>query len=127
MAALLRRLNGEFIANGYADLLHMNVYGFLPSAFGSLFVDLKFFGLIPCLIWGWVAGKAYGMVRQGRDPRWLMTVPFITVGIFFSLINTPIGFSNGLVTHIWLVAAFLTARVALRPPNMGLNAARTRR
>lgn len=127
MAALLRRLNGEFIANGYADLLHMNVYGFLPSAFGSLFVDLKFFGLIPCLIWGWVAGKVYGMVRQGRDPRWLMTVPFITVGIFFSLINTPIGFSNGLVTHIWLVAAFLTARVALRPPNMGLNAARTRR
>jgi hypothetical protein len=127
VAALLRRLNGEFIANGYADLLHMNVYGFLPSAFGSLFVDLKFFGLIPCLIWGWVAGKAYGMVRQGRDPRWLMTVPFITVGIFFSLINTPIGFSNGLVTHIWLVAAFLTARVANRPPNMGLNAARTLR
>lgn len=125
MAALMRRVNGEFIANGYAELLHMNVYGFLPSAFGSLFVDLNFFGLIPCLIWGWLAGKVYGKVRQGRDPRWLMTVPFITVGIFFSLINTPIGFSNGFVTHIWLVVAFLTARVRIRPQAAPLNPART--
>lgn len=116
VAALMRRLNGEFIANGYAELLQMNVYGFLPSAFGSLFVDLKFLGLLPCLIWGWLTGKVYGKVRQGRDPRWLMMVPFITVGIFFSLINTPVGFSNGFVTHIWLIVAFLTARVRVRQP-----------
>jgi oligosaccharide repeat unit polymerase len=116
VSALMRRLNGEFLANGYAELLQMNVYGFLPSAFGSLFVDLKFFGLIPCLIWGWLAGKVYGHVRQGRDPRWLLVVPFITVGIFFSLINSPIGFSNGFVTHIWLVIAFMTARVRTRLP-----------
>lgn len=110
MSALMRRINGEFIADGYAVLLSMNTYGFLPSAFGSLYVDLKFFGLIPCVIWGWLAGKVYGNVKLGRDPRWLLTVPFVTVGIFFSLINTPIGFSNGLVTHLWLVLAFFTAR-----------------
>jgi oligosaccharide repeat unit polymerase len=116
VAALLRRVNGEFIGNGYAELLQMNVYGFLPSAFGSLYVDLHFFGLLPCLIWGWLAGKVYGKVRQGRDPRWLLVVPFITVGIFFSLINSPIGFSNGFVTHIWLIVAFMTARVRTRLP-----------
>ena len=116
MAALMRRLNGEFIANSYAELLDMNVYGFLPSAFGSLFVDLKFFGLLPCLIWGWLAGKVYAKVRQGRDPRWILMVPFITVGIFFSLINTPIGFSNGFVTHIWMILAFMTSKVRLRQP-----------
>lgn len=115
MGALLRRLNGEFLADGYSELLQINVYGFLPSAFGSLFVDLKFFGLLPCLIWGWLTGKVYGKVKQGRDPRWLLMVPFITVGIFFSLINSPIGFSNGFVTHIWMVAAFLSARVQTRP------------
>jgi hypothetical protein len=113
----MRRLNGEFLAGGYADLLHLNVYGFLPSAFGSLFVDLHFFGLIPCMIWGWLTGKVYGAVRQGQDPRWLLAVPFISVGIFFSLINTPIGFSNGLVTHLWLAAAFMTARVQTRVPD----------
>jgi len=115
MSALMRRVNGEFIANGYAVLLDMNVYGFLPSAFGSLYVDLKFFGLIPCVIWGWLAGKVYGHVKAGRDPRWLMVVPFITVGIFFSLINTPIGFSNGFVTHLWLILAFITARPLRQP------------
>lgn len=115
MSALMRRLNGEFLAGAYAELLDLNVYGFLPSAFGSLFVDLKFFGLLPCLLWGWLTGKVYAKVREGRDPRWLMMVPFITVGIFFSLINTPIGFSNGLVTHIWMIAAFVTSKVVTRP------------
>jgi len=31
-------------------------------------------------------------------------------------INTPIGFSNGFVTHLWMIAAFLTARPSLRAP-----------
>lgn len=114
MSALLRRLNGEFIADGYSVLLQMNVYGFLPSAFGSLYVDLKFLGLIPCLIWGWLAGKVYLNVKRGLDPRWIMVVPFITLGIFFSLINTPIGFSNGFVTHGWMIVAFLTSRLVRR-------------
>lgn len=111
VSALVRRLNGEFIADGFAVLLQMNTYGFLPSAFGSLFVDFKFFGLVPCLIWGWLAGKVYGEIKRGQDPRWLLFGPFITLGVFFSLINTPIGFSNGLVTHLWLIAAFVLARV----------------
>ncbi len=110
VAAVIRRLNGEFIANGYAVLFDLNTYGFLPSAFASMFVDLHFFALIPCLIWGWMTGKVYGYVKRGQDPRWIMTIPFVTVGIVFSLINSPIGFSNGFVTHLWLVAAFLSAR-----------------
>lgn len=126
MSALMRRVNSEFIAEGYAVMLDMNTYGFLPSAFGSLYVDLKFFGLIPCAIWGWLAGKAYGNVRAGRDPRWLMTVPFVTFGIFFSLINSPIGFSNGLVTHLWLVLAFILAR-PVRQSGLPVAPARPRR
>ncbi len=113
VAALMRRLDGEFIASGYSVMMDMNTYGFFPSAFGSLYVDLGLFGLIPCLIWGWMAGKVYDQVKRGQDPRWLLAVPAVTVGIFFSLINTPLGFSNGLVTHFWLVAAFMTARTTL--------------
>ena len=120
MAALMRRVNGEFIASGYAVLLDMNTYGFLPSAFASLYVDLHFFGLIPCLIWGWLTGKVYLNVKRGQDPRWLLMVPFVSVGIFFSLINTPIGFSNGFVTHLWMIAAFLTARLRVRAPGSAL-------
>lgn len=113
-SALMRRLNGEFVANGYAHLAAINVYGFFPSAFGTLYVDLRFLGLIPCLIWGWLAGKVYGLVKLGRDPRWVLAVPFIVVGIVFSIIGTPIGFSNGLVTHLWLIAVLCTVSVKLR-------------
>lgn len=115
VSALMRRLNGEFLAQGYSVLLDLNTYGFLPSAFGSLYVDLGFFGLIPCLIWGWLAGKVYGNIKLGADPRWLLAGPFVLLGVVFSMINTPIGFSNGLVTHIWVVVAFLTARLVRRP------------
>lgn len=115
MSAAMRRLNGDFLADGYAVLLGINTYGFLPSAFGSFYVDLKFFGLVPCVLWGWLAGKVYANVKAGRDPRWLLFVPFVTFGIYFSLINSPIGFSNGLVTHIWLIWAFLLARPVRQP------------
>jgi hypothetical protein len=36
--------------------------------------------------------------------------PFVTLGLVFSLINTPLGFTNGLVTHAWLLAAFMLLR-----------------
>lgn len=114
-SAVVRRTNSEFLANGFAHLLGLNTYGFLPSAFGSLYVDFKFLGLLPCLFWGWMSGVVYKEVKRARDPRWLMVAPVFTIGILLSVINTPIGFSNGLVTHIWLIVAFLSARVLARP------------
>lgn len=110
VSALMRRVNGEFVADGYAHLGALNVYGFLPSAFGSLYVDFKFFGLILCGAWGWLTGLVYRKVKQGIDPTWLIAVPFVTLGIIFSTINTPIGFSNGLVTHAWLVVVMVLTR-----------------
>jgi len=116
VSALMRRVNGQFVADGYAHLADLNVYGFLPSAFGSLYVDFKFFGLIVCGGWGWLAGLVYGKVKRGVDPLWLLAVPCVTLGIVFSTINTPIGFSNGLVTHSWLVVVMILARtIVLRP------------
>lgn len=113
VSALLRRINGEFVADRFAILLGTNTYGFFPSAFGSLFVDLKFFGLIPCALWGWTTGVVYKKIKEGRDLRWLLAAPFVSLGIVFSLINTPLGFSNGLVTHGWLVLVFLASRPAM--------------
>lgn len=115
VSALMRRVNGQFVADGYAHLGDLNVYGFLPSAFGSLYVDFKFFGLLLCGAWGWLAGLTYKRVKQGVNPIWLMAVPFVTLGIVFSTINTPIGFSNGLVTHAWLVVVMVLARTTTRP------------
>lgn len=124
VSALMRRVNGDFLGQGYAVLLDLNTYGFFPSAFGALYVDLGLFGLIPCLIWGWLAGKVYGKIKLGEDPRWLLIAPFVVLGVSFSLINTPIGFSNGFVTHIWMVVAFLTARPLLRQPAGAATSAR---
>lgn len=110
-AALMRRIDGDFVADRFGALLHMNTYGFLPSAFGSLYVDLFFGGLLVCILWGWLAGLVYRHSRLGLDPRWLLFVPFVNLGIFFSLINTPIGFSNGLMIHLWAIFVFLSGRV----------------
>lgn len=114
MSALMRRLNGEFVADGFSTLLRMNVYGFVPSAFGSLYVDLKFLGLIPCAIWGYLTGIVYRKVKLGADPRWLFLTPFVSFGIVMSLNNTPIGLSNGLMLHVWLLTAFFLSKRALR-------------
>lgn len=113
-AALARRIDGDFVAERFNALLQLNTYGFLPSAFGSLYVDLYFFGLAACVIWGWLAGLVYRRVKQADDPRWVLLVPFVNLGIFFSLINTPIGFSNGFMIYLWLLFVFFTAKKTTR-------------
>lgn len=115
ISALMRRVNGDFVASGFDRLLHMNVYGFVPSAFGSLYVDFHFFGLLPCLAWGWLTGLVYRKVKIGADPRYLLLVPFVTIAIAWSLNNTPIGLSNGLMLHFWLLVTFFLSRAVVRP------------
>lgn len=115
-SALFRRLNPGFLADGFAGLASINTYGFIPSAFGSLYVDLKFLGLLPAALWGWISGRVYRRVREGSDPRWLMLVPFVVIGIVFSVVNTPLGFSNGFMIHFWLLVGFLLIKVKLRDP-----------
>lgn len=120
VAALMRRIDGDLVGRGFAALLDLNTYGFLPSAFGSAYVDFLYFGFLMVGLWGWLAGTVYARVKQGRDPRWLLIAPFVSLGIFFSLINTPIGFSNGLMTHIWMLIAFFTAKTLVRVPKAGM-------
>jgi hypothetical protein len=90
----------------------MNTYGFLPSAFGSLYVDLKFIGLIPCAAVG-LSDRHRLSPRSSigaRTPAGCWLTPFVSLGIIISLNNTPIGLSNGLMLHIWLLAAFFLAK-----------------
>lgn len=110
VSALMRRVDGSLIARHFEALEQLGVYGFLPAAWGSLFVDLRYFGLLVAALWGALAALVYQHIRAGQDARWLLLAPFVTMGILFSFINTPIGFSNGLVTHFWMVVAFLLAR-----------------
>lgn len=110
ISALVRRLDGALVARGFDSLQQLGTYGFLPSAFGSLYVDLWFYGIVVSGVWGALAGLVCQRVRSARDSRWLLFAPFVTVGILFSLMNTPIGFSNGLVTHLWMLIAFMSAR-----------------
>ena len=115
ISALVRRLDGALVARRFDSLQQLGTYGFLPSAFGSLYVDLWFYGIVVSGVWGALAGLVYQRVRSARDSRWLIFAPFVTVGILFSLMNTPIGFSNGLVTHLWMLIAFRSAR-RVNPP-----------
>lgn len=107
VSALMRRLDGELVAAHFQALMDLGTYGFLPSAFGSLFVDFLYGGFFVALIWGLLVGLVYQKIRKNYDARWYIFIPFITLGIIFSLINTPLGFTNGFVTHFYLVITFL--------------------
>jgi hypothetical protein len=121
ISAIVRRTNGAFLSKNFASLLDLGTYGFLPSAFGSLFVDFHFFSLIICFFWGWWAMGVHKKSKHG-NLRSMLLIPFMVAGIFFSLINTPFGVTNGFITHIWLfVAYFLVKNTSFNIPNSNLN------
>jgi hypothetical protein len=108
MSALMRRLDPLRVAEGFDSLLTLGTYGFLPSAWGSLYVDFGFASLVPCAIWGAMSALCYRRIVLQSRTDWLLIGPFVSIGIMFSIINTPLGFTNGLVTHAWLLFAFFT-------------------
>lgn len=113
LSAVARRVAPERLALGFDSLLSLGTYGFLPSAWGSLWVDFGWGGLLACAVWGAFTALAWRRIVRERQGRWLLVGPFVSLGILFSVINTPFGFVNGLMTHIWLAAAFLI----LKPGN----------
>lgn len=107
MSALMRRLDPQRVTEGFDSLLTLGTYGFLPSAWGSLYVDFGFFAIVFCAIWGVFTALCYRRIVVQHRTDWLLIGPFATIGIVFSIINTPLGFTNGFVTHGWLLVAFL--------------------
>jgi oligosaccharide repeat unit polymerase len=120
LLAVARRFNLQVIVDGFTALNEINAYGFVTSAFGTLYVDYWFFGLPVAAMWGALATMVYRKARTSMDARWLLAVPFVIEGILFSLINTPLGLTNGFTTHFWMVIVFLVAK----PKRMPVAAAR---
>ena len=116
MGALVRRLDGAYVGASNLYLNDLNVFGFLPSAFGTLYVDYWYFGVLVAAIWGYLATLVYERVRRSPDLRWALAAPFVMQGILTSVINTPLGATNGLVTLLWMIAAFLAARPGKQIP-----------
>ncbi len=110
VSAVMRRIDPERVAMGFDTLLTLGTYGFLPSAWGSLYVDFGLAGLLACALWGVFATWVWRCTAIERRGNWLTVAPFVTIGIVFSLVNTPFGFSNGFVTHGWLLLAFVLTR-----------------
>jgi len=106
-----RRFGGSFVSQHFVELDRINTFGFVSSAFGTLYVDYWFFGFAVTLGWGYLAGLVYSKSRTSFDGRWLLLVPFFIQGILFSLINTPFGLSNGLTSYIWLFVIFRIAKL----------------
>lgn len=115
MSAVMRRVDPARVAEGFDSLLSLGTYGFLPSAWGSLFVDFSYAGALPCMIWGALATLTYRRIACEHRTDWLVFGPFVTLGILFSVINTPLGFTNGFVTHAWMLAAFFMLRRQRQP------------
>jgi oligosaccharide repeat unit polymerase len=119
-SAIVRRLSPDRLSQGFDYLLQQGTYGFLPSAWGSLFVDYGYLGMGGAVLWGSFAGLTWHKIVRQRKVDWLLVGPFVTMGIAFSVINTPFGFTNGLITHFWLLVAFLMIR--LHPSGNGTRA-----
>lgn len=111
ISGVMRRLDPQGVSDGFDSLLALGTYGFFPSAWGSLYVDFGYSALFFCIIWGAFAALCYRRIVLQRRQDWLVVGPFVTIGIVCSTINTPLGFTNGFVTHAWLAVAFLLLRV----------------
>ena len=110
VSAIVRRLSPDMVSQGFDNLLSIGAYGFLPSAWGSLYVDFGIAGLLVCFLWGLGTATCYKKIAVEKNTRWLFLGPFISMGLFFSVINTPLGFSNGFVTHVWLFIVYFLIR-----------------
>lgn len=106
ISALVRHLDPVALRNGFSTLLDLGVYGFFPSAWGSMHVDFGWSALFLTILWGAFAGLGYRRIVLQRSQRWFFIAPFITSGIIFSLINTPLGVSNGFVVYSWVLLIF---------------------
>lgn len=115
ISALMRRFDPERVAEGFGELLNLGTYGFLPSAWGSLYVDFGFWGLLFCVLWGAFSALCYRRIVVQQRTDWLLLGPFVTMGMIFSTMNTPLGFTNGLVTYGWLLLAFLLLKHVRQP------------
>ena len=110
VTAVMRRVNGDLVADRMYPLIDLNLAGFFPSAWGTLFVDYKYAGLFFAFFWGYLAALVYHRCKDRRDLRWFYLAPVVSLGIFFSLINTPLGFGNGLTLHFWMLIGFFMIR-----------------
>ncbi len=106
VSAIMRRIDPVGVSDQFNYMLSLDTYGFFPSAFGTLYVDYSYGALLVVFIWGWLAGLVYKRVIQGYDSSWRIFAPFVVMGIVLSLVNTPIGYSNGLITYLWLIFVF---------------------
>jgi hypothetical protein len=106
LLATMRRISPDYVATRFAEINALDVFGFVPSAFGTFFVDLRWLCFGAVFLWGWLAGLVYRKCRTATDARWLLVAPFVVQGIFFSTINSPLGLSNGLTTLSWMVLVF---------------------
>ena len=61
VSALMRRFDPLRVADGFNSLFSLGTYGFLPSAWGSLYVDFGLFGIVFCVFWGYFALCAIGV------------------------------------------------------------------
>ena len=107
ISAIMRRIDPVGLSDQFNYLSTLNTYGFFPSAFGTLYVDYGYGAFLVVFIWGCLAGLVYKRVNQGYDISWRIFSPFVVLGIIMSLINTPFGYSNGLITYLWLIFVFL--------------------
>jgi oligosaccharide repeat unit polymerase len=114
ISAITRVFNPQFLANGFSELRSFGVYGFFPSAWGSLYVDLGPLAIPCCFFWGVISGMIYRKVELQHKMHWLILKPFMITAIIFSPLNTPLGFSNGLITYFWLLLAFYMLRKSLK-------------
>ena len=71
---------------------------------------LGFFGILASFCWGLLTSLCFQKIIKQKRIDWFFIGPFVTAGILFSIINTPLGFNNGLITHLWLLFAFILLR-----------------
>jgi oligosaccharide repeat unit polymerase len=114
LMALVRRMNDSYVSDRLYALNDIDAFGYVYSAFATFYVDFWYFGLFFVALWGYLSAAVYYQIWRGDNARWVILGPFVSMGIYFSTINTPIGLSNGFLIWFWLFVAFFSMKTKSR-------------
>lgn len=118
VAAAMRATSGtrDFLADGYAELLDANVYGFFTGAWSALFIDFGLWGAIAFTIaWGLLAGRSFQAMRSMRSDVDAALYGFWMYATLISFVSPPLGFSNSSITFFWFLFLALAASAGRLP------------
>jgi hypothetical protein len=97
------------LSDGYGRLLDADVYGYFPTAWGSLLIDFSLLSVPFVALWGWLSGRVFARLRRYGGPGDAVLYVFLFYSILISPISAPLGLANSFLIFLYFAGFKLWA------------------